>query len=316
MSIDHPDPIPRPARPPSPSIGAPLPEPPLAPGEHRQRYLLRHDELGPTGCFPPSVLLGVLQEAAIDGSAARGFPFDYYRRERAFWVLRSITCRLERPLPHGEAIEVATWVSRVGKTSPTREYRVTSPTGGAVARVRTHWVYVDATSGLPKAIGDELRAGFAPTDEEQEPLTAVVERPLDPARALWTEVRIVQPTDVDRFGHMKCGRYLAWIEDLLVHATAAAGAPIGSIGLGSYELQLLLPAQHGDRVRLVAQLDAVCKIELTSPDGRVLARAVAWPVAFDPTRSSLLPLGTALLARMKERPLRDHNGAPGTPAWP
>lgn len=305
MSIDHPDPMPE------------LSLVPLVPGEHRQRYHLRHDELGPTGCFPPSVLLGVLQEAAIDGSEARGFPFDYYRRERAFWVLRSITCRLERPLRHGDAIEVATWVSRVGKTSPTREYRVTSPVRDAnLARVRTHWVYVDATTGLPKAIPDDLRAGFAPTDEEQEPLTAVVERPLDPARALWTEVRIVQPSDVDRFGHLKCGRYLAWIEDLLVHATAAAGAPIGSIGLGSYELQLLLPAQQGDRVRLVAQLDAVCKLELTTPDGRVLARAVAWPVAFDPSRSALLPLDPALLARMKERPLRDLDGVPGTPARP
>jgi acyl-CoA thioesterase FadM len=306
MPAEQPDPTRRTGRPVAPAVAGALPE--LAPvtGEHRQPYHLRHDELGPGGCFAPSVLLGVLQEAAIDGSAARGFPFDYYRRERAFWVLRSITCRLERPLRFGDSLEVATWVSRVGKTSPTREYRMTSATRGAtIARVRTHWVYVDAMTGLPKPIPDDLRAGFAPTEEEQEPLTAVVERPLDPARTLWTETRIVQPTDVDRAGHMKCCRYLAWIEDLLVHATATAGAPVGSIGLGSYELQLLLPAQHGDRVRLVAQLDAVCKIEMTTPDGRVLARAVAWPVGLDAARTAFLPLEPALLARLQKRPARD-----------
>src|SRR5262252_1550652 len=86
---------------------------PVVIGEHRHAYHLRHDELGPGGHFPPSVLTGVLQEAAADGSAARGFPLAYYARERSFWVIRRITFRHDRPLRYGDSLEVTTWVSRV-----------------------------------------------------------------------------------------------------------------------------------------------------------------------------------------------------------
>src|SRR5262245_55444604 len=115
-------------------------------GEHRRGYHLRHDELGPCGHFPPSVLTGVLQEAAIDGSASRGYPFGYYVRERSFWVIRRITFRHDRLLYYGDSLEVTTWVPSIGKTSPLRESRFDSASRGeTIARVRTRWVYVDAT---------------------------------------------------------------------------------------------------------------------------------------------------------------------------
>ena len=269
-------------------------------GEHRHGYHLRRDELGPCGHFAPSVLTGVLQEAAIDGSAARGYPFEYYLRERGAWVIRRITFRHDRPLRHGDSLEVTTWVSRVGKTSPTREFRLDSASrGGTIGRVRTHWVYVDAATGQPKAIPDDLRAAFAPTGEAQEELLTVPEQPLDARRSLWSEERTVEPGDVDVAGHLKCCRYLAWLEDLLARAGAAAGAAPGTTSLASFDLQLLSPARRGERVRLIAQPDVVWKVELSARDDRVLARAALWPRTPDAARATFVDVSAALVERLR-----------------
>ena len=269
-------------------------------GEHRRGYHLRHDELGPCGHFAPSVLTGVLQEAAVDGSAARGYPFEYYLRERSFWVIRRITFRHDRPLCYGDSLEVTTWVSRVGKTSPTRESRFDSASRGeTIGRVRTHWVYVDAATGHPKAMPGDLREAFAPTGEAQEELLTVPEGPLDERKHLWSEERTVEPGDVDVSGHLKCARYVAWLEDLLARAFAAAGAAPGTTSLASFDLQLLSPARCGERVRLIAQPDVVWKVEIRAHDGRVLARAALWPRTLDAARKTFVDVSAALVERLR-----------------
>jgi acyl-CoA thioester hydrolase len=272
-------------------------------GEHRHSYRLRHDELGPGGHFPPSVLTGVLQEAAVDGSAARGFPFEYYLRERGFWVIRRITFRHERPLRYGDSLEVTTWVSKVGRTSPTRESRFDSASRGeTIARVRTQWVYVDARTGQPKLIPDDLRAAFAPTGEEQQALLEVPEGPLDPGRRPWSESRLAEPGDVDLSGHVKCCRYVSWLEDLLARVTTSAGAAPGTAALASFDLQLLASARAGDRVQLVAQADPVWQVEVSAHDGRVLARAALWPRRPDAARQAFGELDAGLVARLQAGP--------------
>jgi acyl-CoA thioester hydrolase len=269
-------------------------------GAHRHGYHLRHDELGPCGHFASSVLTGVLQEAAADGSASRGYPFAYYARERSFWVIRRITFRHDRPLRYGDSLEVTTWVPRVGKTSPMRESRFDSASRGeTIARVRTHWVYVDAATGHPKPIPDELREAFAPTGEALEELLPVPEEPLDERRHHWSEERTVEPGDVDGSGHLKCGRYVAWLEDLLARAFAAAGAAPGTTSLASFDLQLLSSARCGDRVLLIAQPDEVWKVVMIAPDGRVVARAALWPRCLDAARTTFVDVSAALAERLR-----------------
>src|SRR5262245_40548602 len=274
-------------------------------GAHRHGYHLRHDELGPCGHFTPSVLTGVLQEAAADGSAARGFPLAYYARERTFWVIRRITFRHDRPLRYGDSLEVTTWVSRVGKTSPTREFRFDSASRGeTIGRVRTHWVYVDAATGLPKAIPDDLREGFAPTGEAQEELLTVPDEQPEGRRHAWFEERTVEPGDVDVSGHMKCCRYVAWLEDLLARACTAAGAAPATTSLASFDLQLLSSTRCGDRVRLIAQPDVirpdvVCQVAMSAADGRVLARAALWPRSPDAARKTFGDVSAALAERLR-----------------
>lgn len=279
--------------------------PATVPGLHRFDYRLRHDELGPGGWFPASVLTGVLQEAAIDGSAAQGYPFRYYLRERGLWVIRRLAFRHDRPLRYDDALAVSTWVAHVGKTSPVREYRFASPANDAtIARVRSHWVYLDAVSGMPKAIPDDLRAAFAPTGETQTPLFEEPE-PVDELRGEpWVALHTVGASDVDRAGHLKCCRFLTWIEDLLAAAGAAVGARPGSVALASFDLQLLASARYGERVRLVAHADTAWRIAFTGDGDRALARAVAWPTTPDLAHAAFVPLAADLAQRLRCGPHR------------
>ena len=272
-------------------------------GAHTHSYELRHDELGPGGYFTPSALLGVLQEAAIDGSSSRGFPLSYYHRERAFWMLRRITFRYERPLRHGDSLAVTTWVSRVGKTSPTREYRIDSASRGeCIARARTYWVYIDMATGRSKEIPDELRQGFAPTAEPLEQVLTVPEGPLVTGANAVTETRTVATSDVDWSGHAKCCRYVSWLEDLVGRVCLGAGASSTAAGFGSFDLQLLSTTKAGDRVRLLAQPDDVWRVDLSTDAGQVVARAALWPRAVNAARTEFCELPAALRERLLADP--------------
>jgi acyl-CoA thioesterase FadM len=253
-------------------------------GEHRQLYHLRHDELGPGGVYPMSALTGALLEAAIDGSAARGYPFCYSARERAAWVMRRIAFRYDAPLHFGDGLEVSTWVSRVGRTSPTREYRLQAPGHGlGLGRARTHWVYLDAVSGSPKPIPDDLRAAFAPTGEVLDELFSTDGQEPSTRGSRWTEERTVEASEVDCVGHLKCCRYVAWLEDAVSHAAAAAAGPSGTV-LAGFDLQMVAPAHGGDRVRLLAAVGPAWQVELQGTDGRLLAKATLWPRVLDAAR--------------------------------
>lgn len=279
-------------------------DPVACPGSHTQRYELRHDELGPDGYYPGSALLGVLQEAAIDGSAARGFPLRYYHREQAFWMLRRATFRYLRPLRHGEEFTVTTWVSRVGKTSPTREYRIDSVThGDCVARVRSYWVYIDQTTGRSKDIPDDLRAAFAPTDEPLPRVLSVPDGPLLQREGSIVEQRQVQHSDVDWTGHAKCCSYLKWLEDLFGRCCREASAEPGATGFADFDLQLVSATKPADVVQLLAQPGDPWKVDLATDAGtdagQVVARAVLWPRQVDPERTGFEPTPASLRERLQ-----------------
>jgi acyl-CoA thioesterase FadM len=268
-------------------------------GAYTQRYPLRHDELGPGGYFLPAPLVGVLQEAAVDGSASRGFPLPYYHRERAFWMLRRISFCYRRPLRHDDQLMVTTWVSRVGKTSPTREYRMQTASGEPIARVRTFWVYVDVTTGRSKDIPDDLRAGFAPTDEPLEQVLDVPGGSLDPAAPTIERTCDASWSDVDWSGHVKCCSYVRWLEDLLTDMFVRAGERPGVTGLTSFDLQFLAATKAGDRLSLRAQAGAAWKAELATDQGQVVALATLWPMQVDRRLTTFAPVTAERLAQIR-----------------
>ena len=88
----------------------------------------------------------------------------------ATWVARSHTIEYLRPAFQDERIAVLTWVTNWRKVHSLRKYRFVREADGALlARGETDWVFVDATTGRPRSIPDEVAGVFVLVPPDREP---------------------------------------------------------------------------------------------------------------------------------------------------
>ena len=79
----------------------------------------------------------------------------------ATWVVRSHHIEYLRPALRGERIRVRTWVEDFRRVMSRRRYEFTRAADGAMlARGQTEWVFVDATTGRPKTIPEQIQRLF------------------------------------------------------------------------------------------------------------------------------------------------------------
>lgn len=80
---------------------------------------------------------------------------------RATWVAREHKIEYLLPAFEGEAIEIRTWVENVRRVRSLRKYEfVRRSDGKTVVRGETDWVFVDAKTGAPRAIPEEVYKVF------------------------------------------------------------------------------------------------------------------------------------------------------------
>jgi acyl-CoA thioester hydrolase len=110
-----------------------------------------------------------MQDAAVEHSDRTGCT-RLTRKAGAMWVARSHIIEYLRPAFKDERITVLTWVSNWRKVRSLRKYRfVREADGVLLARGETDWVCVDATSGRPRNIPDEVAGAFVLVPPGQEP---------------------------------------------------------------------------------------------------------------------------------------------------
>jgi acyl-CoA thioester hydrolase len=79
----------------------------------------------------------------------------------ATWVVRSHSVEYLRPAFESERIRVETWVVNLRRVRSLRRYRFLRVTDeGLLVRGETDWVFVDANSGVPRAIPAEVARLF------------------------------------------------------------------------------------------------------------------------------------------------------------
>ena len=105
-----------------------------------------------------------IQEAAIAHSEARGLGVDSYMRMGAFFVVRRHEVDYLRPVLRGEVLTMRTWIdsAAAAKCERITEFAMARvrPAGRA-RRERPHDVgFVEATTGRPTRIPDEIRRAF------------------------------------------------------------------------------------------------------------------------------------------------------------
>jgi acyl-CoA thioesterase FadM len=279
-------------------------------GVHRFESRVPHHEVGPLGELRPSALVRLLQEAAIEASAAAGFSERWYREAGSQWVVRRTWLGVGGALRGGDTAEVATWVADVRRVRSRRDYEIRSA-GRLVARAWSDWVYVDLARGRPARVPDEMIAAFDPThagDElPREPLTVGA----PPGDAFFYE-RPVVLRDVDGLGHVNNAVAVDVFEEALVAALERAGWPIERIAAEGRALALAeIDVEYLDPSRLGTTLDgrlwrltgtgvalrSACLVQAASavPATRALAtwtwldRASGEATAFPPELESVLP---------------------------
>lgn len=85
----------------------------------------------------------------------------------ATWVVRSHRIEYLRPALAGDRITVFTWVAGMRKVRSRRRYRfVRAADGEVLARGETDWAFVDAGSGKPRPIPEEISGLFAVLGED------------------------------------------------------------------------------------------------------------------------------------------------------
>lgn len=110
-----------------------------------------------------------MQDAAVGHSNAVGCTL-HTEAHCATWVIRTHRIEYFRPASANEDITVLTWVSDLRKVRSLRKYKFIRDSDSAVlAKGETDWVFVDAKSGRPCIIPDDVKNAFVILPEEQEP---------------------------------------------------------------------------------------------------------------------------------------------------
>ncbi|HRJ71994.1 MAG TPA: thioesterase family protein [Terrimicrobiaceae bacterium] len=110
-----------------------------------------------------------MQDAAISHADAAGCTA-VTRAAGASWVVRSHHVEYLRPVFAGEDLVILTWISTLQRASSARKYLILRVSDHALAaRGETHWVFVDAATGRPRAILPEIMAGFQIVPAAEEP---------------------------------------------------------------------------------------------------------------------------------------------------
>lgn len=148
-------------------------------------FRVRHYEADALGHVNNAAYLHYLEQAAIEHSAAVGYPLGRYHQMGTLFIVRRHEIDYLRPASPGDVLQVVTWAAKIEGPRAVRAYEVyrhgqpASDEFGTVAvpadgllppthvlasellvRARTQWVYVDIDSGRPLRVPAELIAAF------------------------------------------------------------------------------------------------------------------------------------------------------------
>jgi acyl-CoA thioester hydrolase len=88
----------------------------------------------------------------------------------ATWVVRSHLVEYLKPAYAGERLRIQTWVMNMGRVRSLRRYRfLRTEDEEVLVRGETEWIFVDATSGAPRAIPPEVAELFTLLPEGPDP---------------------------------------------------------------------------------------------------------------------------------------------------
>ena len=110
-----------------------------------------------------------LQDADIGHARASGC-MDATTAAGATWVVRTHHIEYLAPAFAGDVLTMQTWVVNFKRVRSLRKYKITRAADQtAVARAETDWVFVNAKTGRPQTIPEEVKNTLPIVGKEMEP---------------------------------------------------------------------------------------------------------------------------------------------------
>ncbi len=110
-----------------------------------------------------------MQDVAVLHSEASGGT-QVARDAGAIWVVRKHSVEYFRPAFEGDTITVMTWITNFRRALSLRKYKFIRTSDNTVlSRGETDWVFVDAASGRPRSIPQDVMGAFTLVPQDQEP---------------------------------------------------------------------------------------------------------------------------------------------------
>jgi acyl-CoA thioester hydrolase len=133
-------------------------------------HVVGRDEIDGLGHVNNLHYLKWMQTAAVEHSAAQGWPTERYKSIGAAFVVRAHRIEYRRPAFAGESLEIRTWVADFSKVTSLRKYQVFRPHDAEVLAVgETDWAFLGLDPYVPRRLPPELVAAFQLVPPEQEP---------------------------------------------------------------------------------------------------------------------------------------------------
>jgi acyl-CoA thioester hydrolase len=124
---------------------------------YRHEIQVTADMVDGNGHVNNVVYIQWMQDSAIQHAQASGCN-EVTSALGATWVVRTHRIEYLRPAFAGDTILVLTWVENFHKVRSLRKYTFERASDQAcVARAETDWVFVDAKTGKPRTIPDEVK---------------------------------------------------------------------------------------------------------------------------------------------------------------
>jgi acyl-CoA thioester hydrolase len=249
------------------------------PLKYTRSFRVRYSECDPYGHLNNANYLRFMQETASDASTAAGYGEARYSEMGRVWLIRASAVEYLCPLRPHDRVEVTTWIADFRRVSSRRryEFRLATPSSGdphaqtpacdpgagasqkpLVASAYTDWVFLDAATGQPASIPEQLGRDFFP---EGVPASFPTRKPFPaaspPPPGAFCMRREVNWSDLDMLRHVTNAVYMNYVTDCGFQALAACGWPwmrLAERGIGVYirrnHIQYFQPALPGDALHV------------------------------------------------------------------
>jgi acyl-CoA thioester hydrolase len=145
------------------------PAPPPPPGVFTLRRRVEWRDLDTAGHVNNAMYMAYLEDCGVQVAAAYGWPMTRMFKAGFGLVARRYRIEYMQSATMDDELELATWVSDIGRTSAVRHYTITRVTDGApIARAYVVWVWIDLATGRPTRILPDFATDFAPNIAVQE----------------------------------------------------------------------------------------------------------------------------------------------------